>query len=114
MCDETGKSLQYRHSMNMEKYMEVWGTSFANELGRLAQGSRDVKGTNTIKFIRRGQVLDGRTITYDRLVCDLRPQKEEKNRTQLTVGGDRLDYPHDAVCQIADITTCKLLFNSTI
>jgi len=88
--------------------------SFANELGRLAQGIRDAEGTNTIKFIQRSQVPAGRKVTYGRLVCDHRPQKKEKNRTRLTMGGDRLDYPHDASCPTADLTTCKLLFNSTI
>ena len=26
------------------------------------------------------------------MVCDFRPNKEDKYRTRLTVGGDRLDY----------------------
>ena len=68
----------------------------------------------SIKFIERSPVPAGRKVTYGRLVCDHRPQKEEKNRTRLTVGGDRLDYPHDASCPTAGLTTCKLLFNSTI
>jgi len=74
--EETGKSLEYRHLMKMEKYRDVWATSFANELGRLAQGIRDVKGTNAIKFIRQSQLPEGRKVTYGRLVCDHRPQKE--------------------------------------
>jgi len=80
--------------MKMEKYRDVWATSFTIELRRLAQGIRDVEGTNTIMFIKRSQVPTGRKVTYGRLVCDHRPQKKEKNRTRLTVGGDRLDYPH--------------------
>jgi hypothetical protein len=34
--EETGKSLEYRQLVKMEKYRETWTRSFTNELGRLA------------------------------------------------------------------------------
>ena len=54
--------------MKIEKYQDVWATSFANELGRVAQGIRDGGGTNTIMFIQRRKVPTGRKVTYRRLV----------------------------------------------
>ena len=48
--EETGESLEYRDLIKKYKYKKVWNTSFANELGRLAQGIREVKGTNMIHF----------------------------------------------------------------
>ena len=46
--DDTGQALEYQDLIKNEKYRDTWSTSLANELGRLAQGIRDVKGTNTI------------------------------------------------------------------
>lgn len=35
-------------------------------------------------------------------------------RVQLTVGGDRVDYPHDPAAPAASLIESKLIFNSTI
>jgi hypothetical protein len=42
------------------------------------------------------------------------PTKKEKERVRLTVGGDRLDYSSDVATSTPDITTLKILVNSTI
>jgi hypothetical protein len=55
-----------------------------------------------------------RNITYDKIVCDYKPHKKEKERVQLTFGGDRLDYSGDVATSTADITTFKILINSTL
>ena len=34
--EETGKFLEYRDLVKMEKYQDTWNTSIANEVGRLA------------------------------------------------------------------------------
>ena len=49
--ETTGKSLEYRDLIKDPKLREIWAKSFANELGRLAQGIRDIIGTDTIHFI---------------------------------------------------------------
>jgi hypothetical protein len=43
--DNTGKVLEYRRLIKSEKYKGIWVRSFANELGRLFQGIRNVPGT---------------------------------------------------------------------
>jgi hypothetical protein len=63
-----------------------------NELGSLCQGIRDIQGTNTCFFVELSRILKDRKITYGKLVCDHKPDKAEKERVRLTVGGDRLDY----------------------
>ena len=35
---DTGKLMEYRHLMKNPKYKKIWGRSFRNEVGRLAQG----------------------------------------------------------------------------
>ena len=112
--EETGKLLEYRHLHQHPKYREVWNKSFANEIGRLAQGIRDIKGTDTIKFIRKSQVPAGRTVTYGRIVCKLRPMKKEVERTRLTVGGNLIEYPDNLRTETADLQTIKILINSVI
>jgi hypothetical protein len=59
-------------------------------------------------------VPPGRTVTYGRIVCELRPNKKELHRTRLTVGGNLIDYPGDVSTKTAGLTTAKLLFNSVI
>ena len=112
--EETGKTLEFRQLIKLEKYRTIWMHSFANELGRLAQGIRDIPGTNTINFIPFSEVPEGEAVTYGRIVCTYRPQKDEKNRTRLTVGGNLLVALYDVSTPTADLTTAKLLFNSVI
>jgi hypothetical protein len=40
--------------------------------------------------------------------------QKEKDRIRLTVGGDRLDYSGDVATSTADITTFKILINTTL
>jgi hypothetical protein len=56
----------------------------------------------------------GRKITYGKIVCDYKPHKTEKERVRLTVGGDKLDYSGDIATSTTDITTFKILINSTL
>ena len=86
--NETGKSLEFCHLIKMDKYRNIWMKSFANELGRLAQGIRDVPGTNTIDFIVHTDVPVRTIATYGQSFCTYRPQKTEKHRKRLTVGGN--------------------------
>ena len=47
-------------------------------------------------------------------MCDYSPLKSEPYRVKITVGGDRLEYPDDALSLAASILDSKLIFNSTI
>jgi hypothetical protein len=59
-------------------------------------------------------IPEDRKITYGKMVCDYKPHTQEKERVRLTVGGDRLDYSGDVATSTADITTFKILINSTL
>jgi hypothetical protein len=111
---DTGESLEYKQLISRNKYKTIWTKSFANELGRLAQGIRDVEGTNTIFFIPKAQMPPGRTATYGRIVVEIKPQKTEKERTRLTVGGNLIHYPGDVSTKTAGLTTVKMLLNSVV
>lgn len=112
--DNTGKLLEYRHLIQDQRYKVIWEKSFANKLGRLAQGIRNIQGTNTIFYIDKVKIPKHKKVSYDRIVCDVRPQREEKERTRLTVGGDKLEYSGPVTTETADITTAKIIFSSVI
>ena len=87
---------------------------FANDLGQLAQGIRDIPGTDTINFIPFAEVPKGETVTYGRIVCTFRPRKDEKEQTRLTVGGNLIVCLFDVSAPTVALTTAELLFNSVI
>ena len=66
---KTGRSLECRHLINLDKYQAIWMKSFANGLGCLAQGICNTPGTNTINFIPHFDVSAKTTVTYGRIVC---------------------------------------------
>ena len=43
-----------------------------------------------------------------------RPHKTEPHQSRITVGGDRINYPYDVSTPTADVTTIKILWNSTL
>ena len=53
-------------------------------------------------------------VTYGQIVCDIREGKAEKNRTRLTVGGNRINYPVDVGTPTACLLEVKLLVNSVV
>ena len=54
--EKTGDTLEYRDLIKRPELRECWMRSLANELGRLSQGIRDIKGTNTIYFIPKSEI----------------------------------------------------------
>ena len=118
MDAETGKLLNYKQLMRNPRYKKKWNVSSANEFGRLANGvgGRTKNPTNTIKFIRKDEVPKERRkdVTYGSFVCNIRPEKKEKERTRFVVGGDRINYPGEVATPTADMLVAKLLFNSVV
>ena len=115
MDAETGKLLKYKQLMRYLKHKKRWSVSSANEFGRLANGvGGRIKGTNMIKFIRKREVPHYRQkgVMYGSFVCNVRPEKKEKQRTSFVVGGDRINYPGEVSTPTADMLVAKLIFNS--
>ena len=109
-------SLDDRALIKNPRYHDIWLRSYANELGQLAKGVQDIKGTYTIIFIKKNEIPQDRwkNVTYGRIVVDYLPQKSEPYQTRLTVGGDKINYPYGVSTPTVDLTTIKLLWNSTI
>ena len=74
------------------------------------------KGTATIFFIDKADIPADlwNNVSYRHIVVNYRPEKAEPNRTRLTVGSDRVNYPGDCGIPTTDLLADKLLLNSTI
>ena len=79
--------------------------SFANELGRLAQGIRDIDGTDTIDFIPYSGVPAQTTVTYGWTLCTYLSQKDKKQHMHLTVGGNLVVCLFNVSAPTSDLTT---------
>jgi hypothetical protein len=106
--------MEYSALMNDPHLQLLWTRGFGNECGRLFQGIRDIPGTDTCFFIGLKNIPNDRKITYDKIFCDYKPHKKEKERVRLTVGGGRLNNSGDVATSMADITALKILINSTL
>jgi hypothetical protein len=116
-CD-TGLPTEYRQLLTSTQGPQ-WEQAAIEEWARLAQGlpTHNIpssEGTNTIRFIAPKDLPPGRKATYPRIVVADRPNKANPKRVRVTVGGDRITYPHDVATKTADLATVKILINSTI
>ena len=111
-CPHTGSQLEYRHFLNSSNQPQ-WVRSFSNELGRLSQGIPPfiTKGTDTIQFTHKHHVPSHKRITYGRIGVEEKPNKAEKFRTRLTIGGNLIHYDGALGTPTADLPTIKLLLN---
>ena len=50
---EQQKMLEFKDLIKDPKTKQIWTASLANELGRLSQGIRDIKGSNCIELIHK-------------------------------------------------------------
>jgi hypothetical protein len=112
--NNTGAILENQHLVKNPATKSVWETSFVNKIGHLFQGIQNLKGTDTCFFIKKLLVPTNKRPTYGRIVCNFRPQKKDQNRTHLTVVGNQINYPGNKSTPTADLTTTKLLINSTL
>jgi hypothetical protein len=110
----TGKEMEYPDLMKDPRLQPLWTRGFGNECGRLFQGIRDIPGNDTCFFTTLKNIPSKRKITYGKIVCDYKPHKQEKECARLTVGGDRLNYSSNVTTSTADITTFKIIINSTL
>ena len=53
-------------------------------------------------------------VTHCKIVYKMKPEKEEKERTRFTVGGNLLDFTGNISAPIALFTTAKCVFNSVV
>ena len=85
----------------------LWHKANETEIRRLLD-------TQTIKFIAPHNKPQAKRATYLRVVCAYRPEKIDPHRVRWTVGGNLINYPHDASTKTAILATVKCLLNSVL
>ena len=56
----------------------------------------------------------GRTVTYSRIVVNVKPQKEDPIQLWLTVGVKRIEYKGKVTTKMEDLTTFRIHINYVI
>ena len=121
---ETGNLLEHRQLRKHPKLKPTWDTSFSNELGRLCQGigtgttpsKQRIAGTDTFKVIAYEDIPQHKQsqICHTKVVCDIRPDKDDPNRTRITIGANRICYHRDVGTNTASLELIKLVLNSVL
>jgi hypothetical protein len=114
--NNTGKLMEMRHLLRDPKYTKLWGKLYTKVLGQLAQGVSGIKGTDTIVFIKYGNILLNRRrhIAYGKTVVTYQPEKDDPNCTKLTAGGNRIVYHGNVSTPMVKMMTVKMHLNSVI
>jgi hypothetical protein len=120
----TGEFLEHRQLRRDPRYKATWDTSYANELGRLCQGigagstpsTQRVSGTNTFFRIDYNDIPlhKRKEVCHTMVVCEVRPDKDDPNRTRITIGGNRICFPGNIGTNTALLELVKLLLNSVL
>jgi hypothetical protein len=53
-------------------------------------------------------------ICHTMVVCEVRPEKDDPDRTRITIGGSRICYPGDVGTNTVSLELLKLLLNSVL
>eukprot|EP00804_Cyclotella_cryptica_P017724 CCRYP_001164-RA/>CCRYP_001164-RA protein AED:0.37 eAED:0.27 QI:0/0/0/1/0.33/0.25/4/0/1265 len=89
-------------------------SSYAKELGRLCQGftgttptKKPVNGTDTFHVINFSDIPPDRLreVCYSNVVCKVRPEKDDPDRTRITIAGNRICYPGDVGTKTAHLNS---------
>jgi hypothetical protein len=120
----TGDFLEHPQLCRDPRYKTTWDTSYANKLGRLCQGigsgptpnSQRVAGTNTFCLINYKDIPlhKRKEICHTMVLCEVRPEKDDPDRTRITIGGNRICYPGNVGTNMASLELVKLLLNSVL
>jgi hypothetical protein len=123
----TGHTLEHRQLRKHPKYKETWDQSYADELGQLCQGigaksspnstptkQQLVVGTNTMRPIPYHKIPRERLsdVAHTCVVCEVRPTKEDPNRTRITIGGNTIAYLGDTGTKTGSLEVVKGVLNS--
>ena len=73
-----------------------------------------IKGMKSMKFIKKKLFPKHKTVTYERFVADISPQKEETRKMRFTVEGEILGYDGEKGTELSGLETTKILVNSVI
>ena len=109
----TPKGVRLKIDNSLQENKAIRDISLSNELSRLTQGVRDIKGNGSMIFVHKKDVFKNK-VAYVNTVCNVRPTKQAKHRIRLIIRGDVLDFFVDSSSPATALIETKLILNSTI
>ena len=117
--------MEYRQLRRYPKYIYIWKTSYFNELVHLCQGivrgdkgpkKQRVAGTETFQFIGYEDIprYFCMEVCHTKVVCEVRPPKEDPDRKSIMIGGNRIIYPWEFGTSTMSLELVKLILNSVL
>ena len=117
--------MEYRPLLRNPKYKKLWEKSYCNELGRLCQGigkgthgpqKQRIAGTETFKVIRYHDVSQDcrKEVYHTKVVCEVKPHKEDPDRTRITIRVNHIIYPGDVGTPTTLLELIKMILNSVL
>jgi hypothetical protein len=103
---DTGRPAEY-NELSQSSRGPKWIDGMTLEIGKLL-------GTETMKFIPVSDIPPGTRITYARIVCADRHEKENPIRVRVTIGGNLITYDGTTSTKAAEMPTVKIFINSVI
>ena len=103
---DTGKLAEYLE-LSKSTRGPLWIDGMTLEIGKLL-------GTETMKFIAIKDIPPGTKITYAKIVCADRPEKENPICVWLTIGGNLITYDGTTSTKSAKMPTVKIFINSIL
>jgi hypothetical protein len=103
---DSGKPAEYLE-LSKSSRGPLWVDGMSLEIGKLL-------GTETIRFIPVTEIPTGTRITYAKIVCADRPEKENPIRVRLTIGGNLITYDGTTCTKAAEMPTVKIFINSVL
>ena len=86
-------------------------------IGKNTEGpGKRIEGTDALFIVHYHDIPADRRkeVNYTSVVYKVRPQKEDPNRTQINIGGNRIYYPGDVGTPTASLKFFKILINSVL
>jgi hypothetical protein len=77
---------------------------------------QQVEGTDTYRLIKFNDIPPERRkeIWFSRVMCEIKPHKEDPNRTRITIAGNRIIVPGEVSTPTASLRLVKLTVNSVL
>ena len=91
----------------LEKALETSNGRLFQGCGRKEDGTQCSEGTNACHWIREDQVPKEKTVTYNRAVADIRPEKEDPYRVWFTAWWNIPKHKGETLIETAPIETEK-------
>ena len=75
-----------------------------------------MEGTNTFHVLRYEDIPHERRqgVAFSKVVCNVRPEKADPDRTRITIAGQNITYPGDVGTKTASLDLIKLILNSVL